>query len=112
MTIRDISALKADSREALDRCGSQKQIVLLHTVGLVGSSLLLAVLSEILSRMISGTGGLSNLGTRSILSTLQSMLPILQTLLLIGWNAGYAMAMLKISRREPADRCGPCCWKH
>lgn len=103
MTIRDISALKQDSRDALDRCGSQKQIILLHTAGLVGMSVLLTICDWVLSDMISGTGGLSNLGTRTILSTLQSMLPIVQMLILLGWNAGYFLSVLKISRRKPAE---------
>lgn len=103
MTIRDFSALKQESREALERCANQKQLALVYTGGLVGCSLLLTILDYILSQMISGTGGLSNLGTRTILSTLQNMLPILQMLALLGWNAGYTIAILKILRREPVD---------
>lgn len=103
MTIRDIPALKQDSRAALDRCGGQKKLALIYGGGLVGMSLLLTLSDHILSRMIAETGGLSNMGTRTILSTLQTMLPIVQMLVQLGWNAGYAMAILKIVRREPAD---------
>ena len=103
MTIRNISGLKQDAREALRSCPSQQRIVLIHTAVLVGLSLLLTAADFVLSEMISGTGGLGNMGTRTILSTLQSMLPILQMLVLLGWNAGYTMAVMKIIRREPAD---------
>ena len=103
MTIRDIPALKADARDALDRCSGQKQLALVYAAGLAGLSLLLTVFDYILSDMISGTGGLSQLGTRTILSTLQSMLPIVQMLVMLGWNAGYAIAVLRIIRRQNTD---------
>lgn len=103
MTIRDTSALKRDARDALGQCGAQRSIALVYSSVLVGLSLVLTVADYFLTEMISDTGGLGNLGTRSILSTVQSMLPILQMLLLLGWNAGYSIAILKISRREPAN---------
>ena len=104
MTIPDISALKRESRSALQHSQHQKSIALVYTAGLVGSSVLVLVLDYILSEMIAGTGGLSNLSTRTILSTLQTMLPILQTLALLGWNAGYALAVLGMIRRQNPDR--------
>ena len=108
MTIPEISALKGQAREALGYCRSQKQIALLYSAVLVGSSVLVLILDYLLSRMISGTGGLSNLGTRSVLSTLQTMLPIVQALALLAWNAGYYLAVLNIFRRrdpQPRDLC-------
>lgn len=103
MTIRDISGLKQDARQALDACSGQKQTVFVYTAVLVGLSLALSAADFILTEMISGTGGLGNLGTQTILSTLQAMLPIVQLLLLLGWNAGYAVAVLRITRRQHAD---------
>jgi len=52
----------------------------------------------ILNQMMSRSGGLGNLGTRSILSTLQTVLPIVHTLVLMGLDLGLAAAMLRISR--------------
>lgn len=103
MTIRSFSDLKQDARQALQSCSSQKQIAFVYTAVLVGLSLLLTVGDYVLTEMISGAGGLSNLGTRSTLSALQTMLPIAQMLILLGWNAGFFTAMLKIIRREYAD---------
>lgn len=103
MTIRNFSDLKQASREALDRCENQKQLALVYTGVLVGSSLLLTILDYILSGMIANTGGLSNMGTRSILSSLQAMLPIAQTLVMLGWNAGYTLMILRIIRRRSVD---------
>lgn len=103
MTIRDYSVLKQEARDSLDRCGTQKKLALVYTGVLVGISLLMTVLDYILVQMISGTGGLSNLGTRTILSTLQTMLPVVQMLVLLGWNAGYILSVLKTIRRKSAD---------
>lgn len=103
MTIPNFSGLKADSCQALQACPKQRQIVLIYTAGLVGLSLILTAADFILSELIAGTGGLGNLGTHTMLSTLQSMLPFAQMLLLLGWNAGYAIAVLKIFRRQYAD---------
>ena len=103
MTFPNFPELKQKSQDALDRCGNQKTLALIYAGGLVGSALLLTVLDFILSEMIEGTGGLRNLGTRTILSTLQTMLPILQTLALLGWNAGYTMVVLNIIRGRYAD---------
>ena len=103
MTFPNFSDLKQKSQDSLGRCGNQKTLALIYAGGLVGSALLLTVLDYILSEMIEGTGGLRNMGTRSILSSLQTMLPIVQSLALLGWNAGYAMAVLNIIRGRYAD---------
>ena len=104
MTIPEIPVLKAEARSALEYSRNQKNIALVYTAGLVGSSLVVLVLDYILSQMIADAGGLGNLGTRTILSSLQSMLPILQMLVLLGWNAGYALAVLQMIRRQNPDR--------
>lgn len=103
MTIRDTAALRQHARAALANAPAQRRMIGTYTLVTVGLSLALTLGDYILSEMISGTGGLGNLGTRTILSTFQSMLPILQMLILLGWNAGYSMAVLKISREEYAD---------
>ncbi|MBQ3503415.1 MAG: DUF975 family protein [Oscillospiraceae bacterium] len=103
MTIPNHSELKQRAREAVNACPAQRRIAAVYTAGLVGLSILVSAADFLLERMISGTGGLGNLGTQAILSTLQSMLPIVQMLLLLGWNTGYFMTVLKIARGIPAD---------
>ena len=104
MTIPAISQLKAEARSALEHSRDQKQTALVYSAVLVGSSILVLLLDYLLSRTISGMGGLSNLGTRTILSSLQTMLPIAQSLALLGWNAGYFLVILKMLRRQHPDR--------
>lgn len=103
MKIPHHSDLKRDARQAVDACPGQQQIAYVYTAVLVGLSLLVTAADFVLARMISGTGGLGNLGTQTILSTLQSMLPLVQMLILLGWNAGYSMTVLNIARRKHAD---------
>lgn len=103
MTIRDTAALRQHARTALENAPVHRRIACVYTAVVVGLSLVLTLADYVLTEMISGTGGLGNLGTRTILSTLQSMLPILQTLVLLGWGAGYSIAVLKIARGEYAD---------
>ena len=50
------------------------------------------------------TGGLGGIATRSMLSTIQSVLNLFQTALMPFWQAGYLTVSLAIARREKADR--------
>lgn len=103
MTIRDTAALRQHARSALANTPARKTIAYVYTAVVVVLSLALTLGDYALSEMISGTGGLGNMGTRTILSTFQSMLPIVQILILLGWNAGYSITVLKIAREEYAD---------
>ena len=103
MTIRDTAALRQHARTALENTPVHRRIAYVYTAVMVGLSLALTLADYVLTELISGTGGLGNMGTRTILSTLQSMLPILQTLVLLGWGAGYSISVLKIARGEYAD---------
>lgn len=101
MNIRDRRAIHhaADERLAASKADAQK--VLLIYVGIITVlSLAIAVISTLLSDRIANTGGLSNMGLRSILSTGQSVLPLLQSVVALGLEIGYCTAALRISRGE------------
>ena len=66
-------------------------------------SVVLTVLNFILSEQISGTGGLSGMGVRSVLSTAQMMLSIISMTLMPFWELGFVFAALKLSRRQNAE---------
>ena len=103
MDIRNRSALKQDAAVSLSRAENQKKIVAVYAgVNIaIAAGMYLADLA--ISHAISGTGGLSNLGTRSILQTLQSVLPVLQMVFGMCWAMGYLRAMMNIGRNLPAD---------
>lgn len=103
MEFPNIPTLKADAALAL-RKGREPQKVVLAFAGimtLVAAGL--TVLSFWLSQQLDNAGGLSNLGTRTMLSTAQMMLPLVQMAVLMSLELGYQHAMLRISRRQYAD---------
>jgi uncharacterized membrane protein len=65
--------------------------------------LLVAVLDYVLSGQIENTGGLSGLGTRSVLTTVQSILQMVQMAVLPFWEIGYLYAAMKMAVKEPAE---------
>lgn len=100
MTIRDPKRLKEVAAHRLDNARDAGKIVLIYSGVLTLTALLVSIINHVLGEQISQTGGLSNLGTRSILSTFQSFLPIVQSLLMMAVEFGYVAAMLRISRSQ------------
>ncbi len=104
MDIRDIRAIHTRTREALSGVETEpKKIVLCYTLICALLALLSTVLTGVLSDQIAGTGGLSNMGLRSILSTGQTVLPIVQLCLTACLGLGYHMAVLRIARGGHAE---------
>ena len=103
MTIPSSKYLKNKARNRL-ASGREPQKVMLWYVGISAVlTLLVAALRYFLSTQISKTGGLSNIGIRSILSTMDTVLPIVQMVILMCLGLGYTAAMLRISRRQYAS---------
>ena len=98
MNIRNIRRLHAAAAQRLDRAQYKKQIILIYALITIGLSVLVTVLTYFLGEQISRTGGLSNMGLRSVLSTLQTILPILQNMILLCLEMGFLAAMIRISR--------------
>ena len=80
MDIRNLPQLKETAARRLQQAQYKKQIILIYAGITIGLSALVTILTYLLSNQISQTGGLSNMGTRTILSTLQSLLPIVQSM--------------------------------
>ena len=98
MNIRSRSAIHEEARQSLDRAPYQKQIILIYTAVCCGLSLLATLMSVFFSDRISGTGGLGNIGLRSVLSTGQSVLPLVQTIVTACLGLGYHIAILTVTR--------------
>ena len=58
----------------------------------------MTVLNHVLDLQIDNFGGLSNLGKKTMLSSVQSMLPMAQSILAMCLDVGYIAAMLRIAR--------------
>jgi len=105
MNIRDRSAISRSTAETLVREGERLQQILLLYIGIITAlSLASSILTVVLSERIADTGGLRNMGLRSILSTVQSLLPLVQNIALMGLQIGYCTAALNALRGKPFSR--------
>ena len=98
MDLRNIREIKAFSARRLTAAPSLRQIVLIYGALSLGMAAFVTVADYVLGLQIDNFGGLSNLGKRSMLSSLQSMLPFAQSLLAMCLDVGYLAAMLRIAR--------------
>lgn len=104
MDIRDRRGLKTAAGETLSGASSDpRKLILIHTGATLALSLVLSVLDFILEEQIGGTGGLSGMGLRAILSTMQSMLQLAQMVLIPFWQIGWLLVALRLCRGERAE---------
>lgn len=101
MDIRDRRGLKKEAGRALAAASCDpKKLILIHTGASVALALVLALLDYVLEQQIGGTGGLSGIGLRSVLETMQTVLMFGQVAALLFWQIGYIFVALRISRGE------------
>lgn len=98
MNIRQRRAIHETAQNALGRAEGHRKIILVYTALCCALSLGTTVISALLSDRISGTGGLGNIGLRSVLSTGQSVLPLINLIITACLGLGYHTAMLSITR--------------
>lgn len=98
MNIRERRAIHETAQSALNRAADRRKIVLVYAAVCCGLSLLATVISALLSDRISGTGGLGSIGLRSVLSTGQSVLPLVNLIVTACLSLGYHIAILSITR--------------
>ena len=100
MDIRNTRAMKHFAAERLAGAPMEKKIVLIYSALTLGTALLGVALQYALGLQIDQMGGLSQIGTRTILSTIQSMLPLVQSVVAMCLEIGYVAAMLRIARGQ------------
>lgn len=100
MNIQNRKELHRFAAERLQNTREDKKIVTIYAAVVIGLSVLSSVLNYVLGMRIDQSGGLSNIGTRTALSTLQTMLPLIQSLLIMCIELGYMAAMLRIARGQ------------
>ena len=101
MFIPSSREVKSAARSALNH-GSYdpKKLALIYAGVVVGFDLLITVVNYILSLQIGSSGGIAGLGARGILTTLQSLLPIISTLFFPLWDIGMLRAGMSFMRDE------------
>lgn len=103
MTIPSFKILKKNAAERVAAAQNGKKIVLIYAGAVTVLALLVTVINYVLSLQIDQTGGLSNMGLRTVLSTFQSVIPMVQNLVAMCLEVGFIAAMLRISRRQYAS---------
>lgn len=103
MTIPSFKLLKSNAAGHLAASEQSGRIIALYTGILTAMALLVTVVNFTLNLQIGQLGGLSNMGTRSVLSTIQSILPMIQSAVMMCLEIGYFAAVLRIARRQYAS---------
>lgn len=106
MNIRNRRELLSVSAQRLSSAPQEKRIVLLFTGLVLGANLVSVLLSYVLGLQIDQATGLRGLSTRNTLSAIQTMLPMVQAVLVMCLDLGYISAMLRIARGQYASPNG------
>ena len=104
MTLPDNSTLKQRAAEMLAPHQQQaKKLILIHTGAILALNFLVLLLSVLLERGISTTGGLRGIQLRSILSTAQAVLEFGLMIVLPFWQISWLYMILKFARGNCAQ---------
>ena len=98
MSLRNLRQIREFVPQRLEEAPMQRKIVMIYAGLALGMTVLVTVLNHLLGLQIDNYGGLSNLGKKSLLSSIQSMLPIAQSVVTMCLEIGYVAAMLRIAR--------------
>jgi len=99
----NIRELKQNAAQREQSAPQARKIVLIYGGITVGLAALATIVNYCLGLEISQTGGLRNIGIRSVLSTIQTLLPMAQMVISMCLELGYLSAMLRISRGQYAS---------
>lgn len=103
MDIQNRRELKQEAAQALNAAHEPKKILLIYLAASMALSVVLTVLTRWLDHMVASTSGLGGMDTRTILQTVQMVLPYVQLVLVVCWDLGFLSAMVRISRRQRTD---------
>ena len=103
MSIPSAKYLKKKASNRLQSGNDPKKVVLVYAGIVALSSLVVTVVQDLLDSQISQTGGIQNIGTRSMLTTADTVLTIAQLLLVMCLTLGYTGTMLRIARGQYAS---------
>lgn len=106
MNIRNRKELKTFAAQRLSHSPQQMRITVLFSALTVGISILSFLISYVLQLRMDQSGGLSNMGTRAVLSTLQTVLPLVISMVMTCLEVGYLSSMLRIARGQYASPNG------
>lgn len=103
MDISNTSELKACALRRLRDAGQAKRIVTVYAGVTLGLSALVTLVGALLDLRIAQATGLGGMGLRTVLSSVQSLLPILAAVASLCLEVGYQAAMLRVARGQYAS---------
>lgn len=105
MNIFTARNMKQCAKRALQN-GNQdyRKTVLFHEAVMLGGLLFVQLLSLLTNSMVGDTGGLSGIGTRSMIGTIQSAVSLTVTLLMPFWSIGLVYTSTQVARGEAVNR--------
>lgn len=106
MALPHFSELRERARRSLNTAQNPKKVILLHTGATMLLSLLLILVDYLLEQQIGTTGGLSGIGTRSILETARSVLQLISGIVIPFWQMGYLYYTLKVAQGNDVGYAG------
>lgn len=103
MNLKNPRAIRTAALESLATQPDHRKVPLVYAGFSALLSLAVTVISYILAQRIDQMTGLANLGTRAVLSTVKSTLPVAQLIFLIGWELSYILCALGFARRRATN---------
>ena len=98
MDIRNVRELKNTAACRLDQATDLKKIMLIYALLNAVPAILVTLITFCLDLQVDQLGGLGNMGTRSILSTVSAVLPMVLNMALLCLELGFLAAMIRIGR--------------
>ena len=98
----NFTQLRGAATRTLGQTPKAKRIIFIHTGVVLLVSLLLSAADFLLEQQIGTTGGLGGLDTRSMLTTIQTVLRLTLTIALPFWQIGYTYFTLRVAQGKDA----------
>ena len=105
MDIRNRRGLKEEAGRSLARASyDPRKLALIHTAVTVGVALLVTLLNYYLNHQMDNTvSGLSGMGSRRILATVQTTLQYIQAFAMPFWEIGFVFVALRFLRQQTVE---------
>lgn len=103
MRLPDFSQLRTQAAHSLEQSADPKRRILFHTGMVLLLAAVMTLVDHLLEQAIGNTGGLGGMATRSLLSTVQSVLYIGQAVVLPFWQIGYTFYCLQVAQNKNTD---------
>lgn len=100
MNIPSARQLREDTRQRLAQAPAARNIVLIYTAIVLGLAAVSTTAQYMLDGAISNTGGLGSMHLRTLLSTVNTILPIVQFCVTACLGLGFSAAALRIARGQ------------